>query len=125
MSFDFNECKTKRRYLNDQKALQDFRPLYEEVFDGRFQINWQVGNARYFYIDADDNRLENQIPAMILELYKQCCDNEIADHLNYKKRILEYEREKKEQLAEELMYGHYGTAETLCSLWDDKKQFKK
>ncbi len=39
---------------------------------------------------------------MITELYKQCCDNEIVAHLNHKRWVSEYEREKKEQRVEEL-----------------------
>lgn len=112
ISFDLNECKTKRRYLTDKKT--DFKPLYEMIFDGRLQINWQMRTGRYYYdsektpsisssyIDANDNPLENQISIMILKMYKQCCDNEISNTLNYKKQNLQFEREKNERLAKEL-----------------------
>jgi len=114
VSFDLHECKTKRRYLSDLKNVQDFRPLYEEVFDGRLQINWQMSKAEYYYgsdktpfvrltfIDCSNNPLENQIPAMILEVYKHCCNNEISNMLDYKKRTFKFEQEKNEQLAKEL-----------------------
>ena len=113
ISFDLCECKSKRRYLADQKT--EFKPSYEMVFDGRLKINWQIYKGRHYhydsekapssfltYMDAGDNRLENNIPLMMTELYKQCCDHEIVDHLNRKKWVLECEREKEEQQAKEL-----------------------
>ncbi|KLU63275.1 hypothetical protein CEB3_c03720 [Peptococcaceae bacterium CEB3] len=113
ISFSLNECETKRRYLVERRT--EFKPLYEMVYDGRPQINWEIYKARnsctnserassssISYIDAVDNRLEKQIPTMITELYKQCCDNEIVAHLNYKKQVLEYQLEKEEQRAKEL-----------------------
>ena len=112
ISFDLCECKSKRRYLADQKT--EFKPLYEMVSDGRLQINWRKYEGRHYhgsenrpsdylsYIDVVDNRLENQIPMMITELYKRCCDNEISAHHDHKKWVLEYEREKEEKQAKEL-----------------------
>lgn len=113
ISFDVSECKSKRRYLDDKKT--EFKPLYEMVYVGRLQMNWQIYKERhsyynsekvpsssFSYIDAGDNRLENQIPIMITELYKQCCDNEIVAYFNHKKRVLEYAWKEEEQRANEL-----------------------
>ncbi|MFX4263145.1 hypothetical protein ACOBQJ_13235 [Pelotomaculum propionicicum] len=114
VSFNVSECKTKRRHLIDSNKLQDLRPLYEEVYDGRLQINWQIRKSGYYYgsdkthfiylnfIDRSNNLLENQISAMILEVYKHCCNNEISNVLEHKKRTLKFEQEKNEQLATEL-----------------------
>jgi hypothetical protein len=113
ISFDLCEHKSKRRFLADQKT--EFKPLYEMAFDGRLQINWQIYRGRHYhynyekessdslsYMDTSEMRLENQIQTMIIELYKQCCDNELLNKLNYKKWVLEYEREKEEQQDKEL-----------------------
>jgi hypothetical protein len=111
VSFDMRERKTKRRHIVIPN--QDFKPLYEEVFDGRLQISWQISKAGYYYdsnqdqavclsfIDTDNNPLENQIAAMIIEVYKQCCDNEISDELEEKRRALQLEKEENERRAKE------------------------
>ena len=94
--------------------MQDLRPLYEEVYDGRLQINWQISKSGNYYgsdkthlinltfIDKSNNLLENQISAMILEVYKHCCKNEISYVLDHKNWTLQYEQEKNERLAAEL-----------------------
>jgi len=130
VSFDVHECKTKRRHLIDSKYLQDLRPLYEEVYDGRLQINWQISKSGYYYgsdkthlvnltfIDKSNNLLENQISAMILEVYKYCCNNEISNVLDHKNRTLQYEQEKNERLAMEL-------AETQQKREEEKQALKE
>jgi hypothetical protein len=129
-SFDVHECKTKRRHLIDSKNMQDLRPLYEEVYDGRLQINWQISKSGNYYgsdktqlinltfIDKSNNLLENQISAMILEVYKHCCNNEISYVLDHKNRTLQYEQEKNERLAAEL-------AEELQKREEEKQERKE
>jgi len=113
VSFNIYECKTKRRYLADSLAIQNFRPLYEEVFDGRLQIVWQIRKEGYYYgsnkepavclsyIDSSDNLLENQISTIIIEVYKQCCNNKILNMIDQRKMKLQFEQEANNLLAKE------------------------
>ncbi len=103
VSFEINECKTKRRHHNNMKASQEFRPLYEETFDGRLNISWKLGDVQSNFVDAENNHLENQISTMIFEAYKYCCEIEIYYNLDYKKRMLEYERYEEEKLEKEIL----------------------
>ena len=111
--FEVSESKTKRRYLVNPSNSQDFRPLYEEVYDGNLLIKWQIGRYSYYsssnkeptvdleYCDAKDYSLENQISLMILEVYKQCCENELIHVIENKKWQLEREREEKDRQIKE------------------------
>lgn len=119
VSFEITESKTKRRHLKNPSDIQEFRPLYEEIYDGNLRISWQItGYEEYFYYsrysntnkiqtlqldysDSKDNPLENQVSLMILEVYKECCENEFKHTIEKKKRNQQYENEKKEQLAKE------------------------
>lgn len=112
VTFELYECKTKRRHLIGSSAVNDFRPLYEEVFDGRLQMDWKISNHSYChsdkdtyeylsYTDSDITPLENRMPAIIYNVYKQCCDNEITYMLERRKQKLRYEQEEKERLEKE------------------------
>jgi len=112
LSFELFEQKTKRRYLCEQGAPQDLRPIYEEVYDGKLQINWTVRKAGYYstdksastvlsYSDSDDKRLENQIPSMVLEVCKLCFNNEIINRVEQKKRAIQFEIERKKRIEKE------------------------
>jgi len=119
VSFEISESKTKRRHLENSSDIKDFRPLYEEIYDGNLRINWQIAGydeyshySRYSnpnkgralhldYSDSKDNPLENQISLMILEVYKQCCENELKHTIEKKKQHQQYESEEKERLAKE------------------------
>ena len=118
VSFEITESKTKRRHLPKSPDKQEFRPLYEEVYDGNLQINWQISyynyafDSRYsssnkekassfVFSDSKDSPLENHVSRMILVVYEQFCENEILRTVNSKKYQQEYELEKKARLAEE------------------------
>lgn len=112
LSFELFEHKTKRRYLSEQGIPQDLRPIYEEVYAGRLQINWTVRKAGYYstdksastvlsYRDSDDKRLENQIPSMVLEVCKLCFNNEIISRVEQKKRAIQFEIERKKRIEKE------------------------
>lgn len=119
VSFEILESKTKRRHLENPSDIQEFRPLYEEIYDGNLRISWLIAGyeeysycSRYSnsnkiqalhldYSDSKDNPLENQVSLMILEVYKECCENELNHSIEKKKRKQQYESEKKEQLAKE------------------------
>ncbi len=110
LSFELVEHKTKRRNLSERGALQDLRPIYEEVFDGRLQINWTARKAWYYslnksttslsYSDAAE-QMENQIPGMVLEICKLCFNNEIINELEQKERAIQYEQERNKQIEKE------------------------
>jgi hypothetical protein len=132
VSFEISESKTKRRHSVNPSILQEFRPLYEEIYDGNIQIRWQIdGYEKYSYFprctnskkeqslcleysDSKDNPLENQISLMILEVYKECCENELKHTIEKKKRHQQYEKEEKERLAKE-------EAQKICKLEENKK----
>jgi len=111
--FEVSESKTKRRHLVNPSNSQDFRPLYEEVYDGNLLIKWQISKYAYYsssnkeptvdleYCDCKDYSLENQISLMILEVYKQCCENELIHAIENKKWQLEREREEKDRQIKE------------------------
>lgn len=110
--FEINECKTKRRHLISSAAINDFRPLYEDVFDGRFQIDWKICKSSYYhsdketcdylsYTDTDKTKVESQVPSMIFNIYKQCCDNEITYVIERRKQRLQYEQEEKARIEKE------------------------
>ncbi|AEG61730.1 hypothetical protein [Desulforamulus ruminis] len=112
LSFEIFEHKTKRRYLSEQGVLQDLRPIYEEVYDGRLQINWTVHKAGYYstdksastilsYSDSDEERLEDQIPSVVLEVCKLCFNNEIINRVEQKKRAIQFEIERKKRIEKE------------------------
>lgn len=116
VSFKISESKTKRRHLVNSPKMREFRPLYEEVYNGNFRISWRItgyeqysyysnsnnGQSLYLdYADSEDNPLENQISLMIPEVYMQCCENELKHTIEKKKRQQQYEYEEKEQLAKE------------------------
>lgn len=112
VTFALYECKTKRRHLKSLSAVNDFRPFYEEVFDGRLQMDWKISkhgnyysdNNTYAYLtyaDSDKSPLESQVPTMIFNIYKQCCDNEITYVLERRKQRLQYEQEEKIRLEQE------------------------
>lgn len=119
VSFEITESKTKRRHLENPSDIQEFRPLYEEIYDGNLRISWQISGyeeysycSRYSnsnkiqalhldYSDSKDNPLENQVSLMILEVYKECCENELKHTIEKMKRNQQYENEKKERLAKE------------------------
>jgi hypothetical protein len=112
LSFELVEHKTKRRNLSERSALHELRPIYEEVFDGRLQINWTARKARYYssdksapillsYSDSGNKQLENQIPAMVLELCKLCFNNEIINGFEHKERAIQFEEERSERLEKE------------------------
>ena len=112
VSFNMYEHKSKRRYLFDPTAVKDFSPLYQEVFNKIFQINWQISKHRYYdsldekpiflsYTDSENNPLEKQVSKMIFEVYKECCNMGIAYILNSKRSDLEFEQKEDEQCAKE------------------------
>lgn len=112
LSFELFEQKTKRRYLSELGVPQNLRPIYEEVYDGRLQINWTIHKAGYYstdkpastvlsYSDSDDKRLENQIPAMVLEVCKLCFNNEVINEIEQKKRAIQFEMERKKLIEKE------------------------
>ncbi len=112
VSFELLECKTKLRHIIDQRSSQDFRPLYEKIFNGKFQINWTTRKVGYYssdnsptirlsFSDESDNPLENQIPAMVLEVCRLCCNNEILNMLEQKERAVQFEQEKNKRLEKE------------------------
>ncbi len=113
ISFDMHECKTKRRHLTSSSTVQLFRPIYEEVYDGRLQIIWQLQRFAFHsdkpiplclkFIDQGENTLEKQIPTMIYDVYENCCNSEIAYTLEGIKSSLRYEREDNERRAKELV----------------------
>ena len=113
ISFDMHECKTKRRHLTSSSTVQLFRPIYEEIYDGRLQIIWQLQRFGFHpdkpiplclkFIDQGENTLEKQIPTMIYDVYKNCCNSEIAYTLEGIKSSLRYEREDNERRAKELV----------------------
>lgn len=135
VSFEISESKTKRRHLANPSDIQDFRPLYEEIYDGNLRISWQVAGYEEYtyysrnsnsnkgqalcldYSDSKDNPLESQISLMILEVYKQCCENKLKHTIESKKRHQEYEIEEKARLAKE-------EAQNLRKL-EEKKQAQK
>ena len=114
ISFSLNECKTKRRYLNKSVESHDLRPLYEQVFDGRLQIDWQIKKIGHYYesekvpykclsyVDSDDKPIESQISNMIFEIYRISNDYEIINTIERKKTELRLEKEKNDRLAKEL-----------------------
>lgn len=110
LSFELFEQKTKRRYLSEQGVPQDLRPIYEEVYDGRLQINWTVRKAGYYSSNNSTDslsysnmaeQLENQIHAMFLEICKLCFNNEIINRVEQKKRAIQLEMERKKQIEKE------------------------
>lgn len=112
ISFELSECKTKRRHLLGNAAINDFRPLYEEVFDDRLQIDWKINKHSYYhsdrdmytsqsYADSDETPLEKQVPSMIFNVYKQCCDNEISYFYERRKQILRDEQEEEARIERE------------------------
>lgn len=112
VTFELYECKTKRRNLKGPSAVNDFRPLYEEVFDGRLQMDWKICSHSYShsdkntytyltYTDSEKIPLENQVPTMIFNIYKQCCDNEITYVLERRRQRLCYEQEEKVRIEKE------------------------
>lgn len=110
LSFELVEHKTKRRNLSEQDAKHDLRPIYEAVYDGRFQINWTARKAGYYSSDKPtallscsdaDGQLENQIPAMVLEVCKLCFNNEIINGLKQKKRAIQFEEERNKRIEKE------------------------
>ncbi len=114
-SFKISESKTKRRYLVDLSNRQDFRPLYEKVYDGNLHISWQVDGYRHYsysshhkdpefnleYFDSKECPLQNQISIMILQVYEQCCENELRYTVEKRKVQDEYKREEIERHAKE------------------------
>ena len=117
LSFELFEHKTKRRYLVEQGVPQDLRPTYEEVYDGRLQIIWTVRKAGYYstdksastilsYSDSDEERLEDQIPSMVLEVCKLCFNNEIINRVEQKKRAIQFEIERKKRIEKENIERH-------------------
>jgi hypothetical protein len=135
VSFEISESRTKRRHLANLSDLQDFRPLYEEIYDGNIQIRWQIngyeeydyysrysnsnkGQASYLdYSDSKDSPLEDQISLMILEVYKECCGNELKHTIEKKKRHQQYVNEEKERHQKE-------EAQKMHKL-EEKKQAQK
>lgn len=110
LSFELIEHKTKRRYLNEQSPSKDLRPTYEEVYDGILQIDWRARKAGYYTSDKSsvllsfsdtDTQLENQIPAMVLELCKLCFNNEIINGFEHKERAIQFEEERSKRLEKE------------------------
>ncbi|KUO76681.1 MAG: hypothetical protein APF77_01505 [Clostridia bacterium BRH_c25] len=112
VTFELYECKTKRRHIKGMSAVNDFRPIYEEVFDGRLQMDWKISKyshycsdentyALFAYTDSGKALLENQVPTMIFNIYKQCCNNEITYVLERRKQIVRYEQEEKIKLEQE------------------------
>jgi hypothetical protein len=113
LSFELNEQKSKRRYMREQNVSQELRPAYEEVHDGTLQIDWSVQKNGYYYssnkntptflsyCDSDDNQLESQIPVMIFEIYRICCNNEILSGLEQKERSIQLEEERSKQSEKE------------------------
>ena len=112
ITFELYECKSKRRELIGSTTMNDFRPLYEEVFNGRLRMDWKISNHSYYhsdknayvylsYSDSHKTLLENQVPAMIYDIYKQCCDNEITYIYDRRKERLRYEQEERARLEKE------------------------
>lgn len=112
ISFELSECKTKRRHLLSNVAINDFRPLYEDVFDGRLQIDWKISKHGYYhsdrdlytsqsYADSDETPLEKQVTSMVFNIYKQCCDNEIRYFYERREQILRNEHEEEARIERE------------------------
>lgn len=113
VTFDMREGKIKRRRLTDQTKIHDLRPSYEDVFDGNLTFNWKLFGAEYGYNiqknqerffsygDSKENPLEKQISTIILEVYEECCNNEILYQLDRKKESVKYEQRQKELQDEE------------------------
>ncbi len=113
VTFDMREGKIKRRHLIDQTEIHDLRPSYEAVFDGNltfdlklfgteYGYNTQKNRERFFsYMDSEENPLEKQISTIILEVYEECCNNEILYQLDRKKESVKYDQLQKELQDEE------------------------
>lgn len=114
LSFEFVELKTKRRHFSKQELFQSLRPAYEELFDGRFQIDWSAGHAGYYYApekskaivlsyqDVKDMILEDQISVMLFELVRICCNNVLTSWIEHKVESIESEEEERKQHEKEL-----------------------
>jgi len=96
--------------LNEQSSSKDLRPTYEEVYDGKLQIDWRARKAGYYSSDKStallsysdtDAQLENQIPAMVLEICKLCFNNEIINGFEHKERAIQFEEERSKRLEKE------------------------
>ncbi|QSX09524.1 hypothetical protein J0B03_05530 [Alkalibacter rhizosphaerae] len=113
LSFEFVEHKTKLRDLGHEDKSQDLIPLYQKVYDGKFSISWIVRRSRLSGSDKAEPHnisfsemgglsLENQLPTMIYDLCKLCCNDEIVYRVKEKEEDLSYEKQKRELREKEI-----------------------
>ena len=139
------ESKSKRRYMLLPDEHRPFKPLYEEIYDGKlilkFSINkWDFRSYGYYenkivetdnisFIDSSDKSLEDRIGEIVYSLVVACCknklDNTIEEKLYYEKQayddLLEKTR-KDEEIRKARKIAHQ---QKLNDLINDAKSIAK
>lgn len=102
-SFYLNEIMVKRRYLlsdpNSENIVLDFRPLYEKVPSGRFEIVFQEenhleeGTSAKRFTDSEEAPVERQLGEIFTQLVRTAIRSKISEIISER----EYKEEKKEQ----------------------------
>jgi len=113
-SFQLFEIMVKRRTLLSSQPDNyptDFKPMYEKVFSGRFEIEfeevldpWQKVKTPkgVKFVDSDDNPIEKQIGDIFIALCKMANESFMADLKHEREReLMEIERKRLQAIEEE------------------------
>jgi hypothetical protein len=114
-SFQLTESMVKRRFLLSnpppEHAPTDFKPMYERVFNGRFEMEfteildyWHKDKTpiSFKFIDLVGNPIENQMGDIFIVLCKTANEAVITDIIAKRARkLIEIERERIQAIEEE------------------------